>query len=54
MDRSTSPTTSQPGAWAGVVPLAVTAGAVEPDRDGPVPDDVLRRVAQWGGATTAR
>ena len=42
------------GAWAGVVPLAVTAGAVEPDRDGPVPDDVLRRVAQWGVATTPR
>ena len=42
------------GAWAGVVPLAVTAGAVEPDREGPVPDDVLRRVADWGGAMSAR
>jgi nitroimidazol reductase NimA-like FMN-containing flavoprotein (pyridoxamine 5'-phosphate oxidase superfamily) len=42
------------GVWAGVVPLSVTAGAVEPDREGPVPDDVLRRVARWGGATGAR
>ena len=42
------------GTWAGVVPLAVTAGAVEPDHDGPVPDDILRRVAQWGGAPSAR
>jgi nitroimidazol reductase NimA-like FMN-containing flavoprotein (pyridoxamine 5'-phosphate oxidase superfamily) len=37
------------GTWAGVVPLAVRAGAVEADQDGPVPDDVRRRVAQWGG-----
>jgi len=37
------------GTWAGVVPLAVTAGEIEPDQDGPVPDDVRRRVAQWGG-----
>ena len=37
------------GTWAGVVPLAMTAGEVEPDQEGPVPDDVRRRVAQWGG-----
>jgi nitroimidazol reductase NimA-like FMN-containing flavoprotein (pyridoxamine 5'-phosphate oxidase superfamily) len=37
------------GTWAGVVPLSVRAGAVEADQDGPVPDDVRRRVAQWGG-----
>jgi nitroimidazol reductase NimA-like FMN-containing flavoprotein (pyridoxamine 5'-phosphate oxidase superfamily) len=35
------------GVWAGVVPLSVTAGPVQPDHDGPVPDDVLRRVAHW-------
>lgn len=35
------------GAWAGVVPLRVTAGAVEPDRDGPIPDDVRRRLPDW-------
>jgi nitroimidazol reductase NimA-like FMN-containing flavoprotein (pyridoxamine 5'-phosphate oxidase superfamily) len=35
------------GTWAGVVPLAVTAGEIEPDQDGAVPDDVRRRVAQW-------
>ena len=35
------------GTWAGVVPLTVTAGAVEPDQDGPVPDDVRRRLADW-------
>ena len=42
------------GVWAGVVPLSVTAGAIEADREGPVPDDVLRRVAGWGGASGAR
>ena len=35
------------GTWAGVVPLGLTAGAIEPATDGPVPDDVLRRVAHW-------
>ena len=35
------------GTWAGVVPLSISAGAVEPDRDGPVPDDVRRRLADW-------
>ncbi len=35
------------GTWAGVVPLRVAAGAVEPDQDGPVPDDVRRRLADW-------
>jgi nitroimidazol reductase NimA-like FMN-containing flavoprotein (pyridoxamine 5'-phosphate oxidase superfamily) len=42
------------GVWAGVVPLSVTAGVVEPDRAGPVPDDVVRRVARWGGTASAR
>lgn len=37
------------GTWAGVVPLAVTAGEIVPDHGGPVPGDVRRRVAQWGG-----
>ena len=41
------------GVWAGLVPLSVTAGAIEPDHDGPVPEDVLRRVAGWGGASAA-
>src|SRR4051794_38279476 len=35
------------GTWAGLVPLRTTAGAVEPDVDGPVPDDVRRRLADW-------
>jgi nitroimidazol reductase NimA-like FMN-containing flavoprotein (pyridoxamine 5'-phosphate oxidase superfamily) len=35
------------GVWAGVVPLTTTAGQVEPDADGPVPDDVRRRLADW-------
>lgn len=35
------------GVWAGVVPLSVTAGEIEPDHDGPVPADVLARVARW-------
>ncbi len=35
------------GTWAGVVPLAVRAGAIEPDRDGPVPEDVRLRLADW-------
>lgn len=38
------------GTWAGVVPLTVAAGEVEPDQDGPVPDDVLARLADWGAA----
>jgi nitroimidazol reductase NimA-like FMN-containing flavoprotein (pyridoxamine 5'-phosphate oxidase superfamily) len=36
------------GVWAGVVPLTLAAGEIEPDHDGPVPADVLRRVAHWG------
>jgi nitroimidazol reductase NimA-like FMN-containing flavoprotein (pyridoxamine 5'-phosphate oxidase superfamily) len=44
--------------WAGVVPLTVAAGQVEPDQDGPVPDDVpddvLARLADWGAPATAR
>jgi uncharacterized protein len=35
------------GTWAGVVPLRVTAGEIQPATDGPVPDDVLRRVDAW-------
>jgi nitroimidazol reductase NimA-like FMN-containing flavoprotein (pyridoxamine 5'-phosphate oxidase superfamily) len=35
------------GTWAGVVPLRVTAGAVEPDQEGPVPEDVRRRLEDW-------
>jgi hypothetical protein len=36
------------GAWAGVVPLRISAGEVESDHPGPVPDDVRRRLAEWG------
>ncbi len=36
------------GAWAGVVPLGLKASAVEPEDDLPVPDDVRRRLADWG------
>jgi nitroimidazol reductase NimA-like FMN-containing flavoprotein (pyridoxamine 5'-phosphate oxidase superfamily) len=36
------------GTWAGVVPLMLRAGAVQSDQEGPVPDDVRRRLAQWG------
>jgi nitroimidazol reductase NimA-like FMN-containing flavoprotein (pyridoxamine 5'-phosphate oxidase superfamily) len=37
------------GVWAGVVPLALTASAVQSDDDDlPVPDDVRRRLADWG------
>jgi nitroimidazol reductase NimA-like FMN-containing flavoprotein (pyridoxamine 5'-phosphate oxidase superfamily) len=42
------------GVWAGVLPLATTAGELEPHHDGPVPDDVRRRVAHWGGSTPSR
>jgi uncharacterized protein len=35
------------GTWAGLVPLTVSAGAVQADVDGPVPDDVRRRLADW-------
>ncbi|MBO0847391.1 MAG: pyridoxamine 5'-phosphate oxidase family protein [Nocardioides sp.] len=41
------------GTWAGVVPLRVTAGAVESDHDAPVPDDVRRRLADWGAPSSA-
>ncbi len=40
------------GTWAGVVPLTVRAGTVEPDEIGEVPDtvpaEVRRRLADWG------
>ena len=35
------------GTWAGVVPMRVAAGAIEADVEGPVPDDVRRRLADW-------
>jgi hypothetical protein len=41
------------GTWAGVVPLTISAGEIEPDQDGPVPDDVRRRLADWGVADAA-
>jgi nitroimidazol reductase NimA-like FMN-containing flavoprotein (pyridoxamine 5'-phosphate oxidase superfamily) len=37
------------GAWAGVLPLTLAAGELQPDHDGPVPDDVRRRIAGLGG-----
>jgi uncharacterized protein len=42
------------GAWAGVVPLSLTAGEIRPEHDGPVPAEVQRRAAQWGAPSTAR
>ncbi len=42
------------GVWAGVVPLSLTAGGIRPDQDGPVPEEVRRRAAQWGAPTTPR
>lgn len=42
------------GTWAGVVPLGVAAGAIQPANDGAVPDDVARRAAQWGAPVAAR
>jgi hypothetical protein len=35
------------GAWAGVVPLRMTAGPVRAEHDGPIPDDVSRRLEDW-------
>jgi nitroimidazol reductase NimA-like FMN-containing flavoprotein (pyridoxamine 5'-phosphate oxidase superfamily) len=35
------------GAWAGVVPLSVRAGEVVSEHDGPIPEDVRRRLADW-------
>jgi hypothetical protein len=35
------------GTWAGVVPLHISAGAVVPDQEGPIPEDVRRRLADW-------
>ena len=42
------------GTWAGVVPLRIAAGAIEPDQDGPVPGEVLQRVAGWGAPVGPR
>jgi nitroimidazol reductase NimA-like FMN-containing flavoprotein (pyridoxamine 5'-phosphate oxidase superfamily) len=41
------------GAWAGVVPLALTAGDLIPERAGPIPAEVQRRAAQWGATRAA-
>jgi nitroimidazol reductase NimA-like FMN-containing flavoprotein (pyridoxamine 5'-phosphate oxidase superfamily) len=35
------------GTWAGVVPLRVAAGEVVTDHEGPVPEDVVRRLTDW-------
>jgi nitroimidazol reductase NimA-like FMN-containing flavoprotein (pyridoxamine 5'-phosphate oxidase superfamily) len=42
------------GTWAGVVPLAVRAGAIETEEQGSVPDDVLQRLVDWGGPVPTR
>jgi nitroimidazol reductase NimA-like FMN-containing flavoprotein (pyridoxamine 5'-phosphate oxidase superfamily) len=44
-----APEDAATGVWAGLVPLAMTAGAIQPDEEGPVPDDVRRGVARWAG-----
>jgi uncharacterized protein len=46
---SDEPSDVATGTWAGVVPLRLTAGEIVPEQEGPVPDDVRRRVAQWTG-----
>jgi len=43
-----------PGTWAGVVPLSVVAGEIQPDDDGPVPAEVLARLVDWGAAAAVR
>ncbi|MGC4109248.1 MAG: pyridoxamine 5'-phosphate oxidase family protein [Nocardioides sp.] len=35
------------GVWAGVVPMSIRAGDVQADQEGPVPDEVRRRLADW-------
>jgi nitroimidazol reductase NimA-like FMN-containing flavoprotein (pyridoxamine 5'-phosphate oxidase superfamily) len=35
------------GIWAGVIALRVTAGEIEADADGEIPEDVRRRRAEW-------
>jgi nitroimidazol reductase NimA-like FMN-containing flavoprotein (pyridoxamine 5'-phosphate oxidase superfamily) len=42
------------GTWAGVVPLSVVAGEIQPDDDGPVPAEVLARLVDWGAAAAVR
>lgn len=42
------------GGWSGVVPLTTVPGAIESDHEGPVPDEVRRRVAGWGGPSGGR
>jgi nitroimidazol reductase NimA-like FMN-containing flavoprotein (pyridoxamine 5'-phosphate oxidase superfamily) len=42
------------GAWAGVVPLSLTAGEITSEHEGPVPADVRSRAAQWGASSSAR
>jgi nitroimidazol reductase NimA-like FMN-containing flavoprotein (pyridoxamine 5'-phosphate oxidase superfamily) len=42
------------GVWAGVLPITVAAGEIQPEHDGPVPDEVGRRIVGWGGALPPR
>jgi nitroimidazol reductase NimA-like FMN-containing flavoprotein (pyridoxamine 5'-phosphate oxidase superfamily) len=42
------------GGWAGVVPISVAVGEIETEHEGPVPDDVRRRVAGWGAPSSPR
>lgn len=35
------------GVWAGVIPLRITAGEIEPDADGEIPEEVRRRRTEW-------
>jgi len=42
------------GGWAGVVPIGVAVGDIQTDHEGPVPDDVRRRVAGWGAPSSPR
>jgi hypothetical protein len=35
------------GTWAGLVPLRISAGPVEAEHDGPIPDDVRHRLNDW-------
>jgi nitroimidazol reductase NimA-like FMN-containing flavoprotein (pyridoxamine 5'-phosphate oxidase superfamily) len=41
------------GVWAGVLPLGLRGGPAEPDEDLPLPDDVRRRLADWGAPRPA-
>jgi nitroimidazol reductase NimA-like FMN-containing flavoprotein (pyridoxamine 5'-phosphate oxidase superfamily) len=41
------------GSWAGVVPLRMTAGPVEPHAEAPIPAEVAARLAHWGASRPA-